>query len=81
MDLGHKRIATISLAIVDFIILLLMVELELGLKRPVTLPLTIVDQELMLKRDMDIGLRTATLPHASQEFVVDFRVSSILLLL
>ena len=56
MDLGHKRIATISLAIVDFIILLLMVELELGLKRPVTLPLTIVDQELMMKGEVDIGL-------------------------
>ena len=80
VDLGHKRPDTIYLKILEFIIMVLMVEVELGLKRPSTLPLTIVDKELTLKRDMDIGLRTATLPHASQEVVVDFWVSSILLL-
>ena len=81
VDLGHKRPSAISLAIVEFIILMLMVEGELGLKRPAILPLAIVEQEFMLLGEVDIGLRPATLPCASQEVVVYCQVSHLLLVL
>ena len=60
--LGINIPATISLAIVEFIILVLILEVELGLKRPSTLPLAIAEQELMLTVEMSIGLRTSTIP-------------------
>ena len=40
VDIGHN--ATIPIEIVEFIILVLMVEVKLGLKRPDPLPLAIV---------------------------------------
>ena len=68
VDIGHN--ATIPIEIVEFIILVLMVEVELGLKRPSTFTLTIVEQEVILKGDVDIGIIPAPLPCASQEVVV-----------
>ena len=70
MDTCHKRPDTISLAIGEFIILVLMVEVELGLNRPTTLPFTIVDKDLMLKGEVDIGLIPATITRAYQEVVL-----------
>ena len=70
MDTCHKRPDTISLAIGEFIILVLMVEVELGLNRPTTLPFTIVDKDLMLKGEVDIGLIPDTLPTTTQLAVV-----------
>ena len=67
VDECSKRLDTISITIVEFIILVLMVEVELGLKRPATLPLVIVEQELMLTGEVDIGLNPDTLPCAYQE--------------
>ena len=38
-----------------------MIEVDLGHKRPDTLPLEIGEQELMLKGEVDIGIRPATI--------------------
>ena len=45
----------------EFITLVLMVDTELGLKRPATITLAIVEQELMLTVQVDIGLITYTI--------------------
>ena len=71
VDLGNKTPATLSLEIFEFIILVLMVEVELGLKRSANLPLAIIDKQLMMKVDMDIGLRPETLTRVYHELVVD----------
>ena len=39
---------------------------DLGLKRPETIILKIVDKVLILMVEVDIGLRPATLPHTTQ---------------
>ena len=52
MDTCHKIPDTLSLSIVEFIIMVLMVEVKLVIKRPANLPLTILDKELMLKVDV-----------------------------
>ena len=65
-DLGINRSATLPLAIVEFILILIgvvtMEEVDISLKRPATLPLAIVEQVLMVMGDVDIGIRPATLP-------------------
>ena len=81
VDIYHKIPATITLKILEFIILVLVVEMELGLNRPSTLPPTIAEKDLMLKGEVDICLRLATLPRASQEAVVDFKVSNFIIIL
>ena len=57
------------------------VEVDIGLKRLATIPLEIMEQELMFPVEVDIGLRPATHPRAYQEVVVDFLVSRFLLVL
>ena len=66
-----QRPSTFSLVIVDFIILVLMLEVKLGIKRPATLPITIFNQGLVLMGYVAIGLRSATLPPITQVSVVD----------
>ena len=46
-----------------------------------TIPLEIVEQEFMLEGEVDIGFRSATLPHASQEVVIYCWVSHFILVL
>ena len=52
MDIGLKRPATIPLAIVEFIIVVIkvvkMVDMDIGIKRPSTFPLVIMYQKGML---------------------------------
>ena len=79
--IGLLRPATLPLAIVEFIILVLMLKVELCLKRPAIFPLIIVEQQLMLTREVNIGLRPATVPRAYNQDVVYSRVFCILLVL
>ena len=58
-----------------------MVEVELGLKRPAIIPLIIVDQELVLTVEVDIGIRPATLTPIEQVAVVNCLVENFLLVL
>ena len=55
------------------------VEVDIGLKRLATIPLEIMEQELMFPVEVDIGLRPATLPPITKVTVVDCRVSNFLL--
>ena len=41
-------------------------DMDLGLKRPETIILKIVDKVLIVMVEVDIGLRPATLPHITQ---------------
>ena len=70
MGIGILRPSTITLVTAEDIILVMLVEVDLGHKRPSTLPLEIVEQYLMLKGEADIGIRTATLPPINQVTVV-----------
>ena len=70
-DLGLKRPATIFIAIAELIILVLMVYVELGIKKPATLTLEIVDQDMMLMGDLNIGLRPETIPPITQAVMAD----------
>ena len=56
-------------------------EVDIGLKRPATICLTIVDQVLMLTGEVDIGLRLGILTPITQLGVVECRVSHFLLVL
>ena len=70
VDLGLKIPATIYLAIVEFIILVFMVDVELGINIQYNIPLAIVDQDLMLMVEVDIGTRTAIITPITQVAVV-----------
>ena len=58
MDVGKILPATIPLVIVEN----MLIEVGLGHRRAETLPLTIVEQWLMLKVEVDTGLQPATIP-------------------
>ena len=62
VDIGLFRPSTITLLIVEDIIIVMLVEVDIFHKRPETTPLEIGEQELMLKGEVGIGLRPATLP-------------------
>ena len=66
VNLCHKKTATLPIVIVDFILMVIkmvtMEEVDIGLNIPDKLPLAIMDQELMLTGEVDIGMRTATIP-------------------
>ena len=85
VDLGLKISATLPLAIVDFIVmvikLVIMEEVGIDIKRPATITLAIVEKVLIVMGEVDIGLRTATLPPITQLDVVDCWVSHFLLVL
>ena len=76
---------TLTLLIVEFIIVMIKVvkiaEGDICLKITAIITLKIVDQELMLTGEVNIGLIPATLPPITQVIVVDFRVSNFLLIL
>ena len=65
----------------EFIILVLMLEVQLCIKRPAIIPLTIMEQELMLTGEVDIGIRPATLPPIDQVAVENVLVDKFLLVL
>ena len=69
------------IAIVEFIILVLMVKVDLGLKRPSTIPLEIMEQKLMLTEEVDIVLRPETFHPLTHVTVIDFGVHQFLLVL
>ena len=50
----------------------MLVKVDLGQKRLATLPISIVEKELMLRVEVDIGLRPSTLPHVIQVTMVYF---------
>ena len=81
VDLGHNRPDTPTFEIVEFIILVLMVEVELVLNIPTTYPLTITEQDLVLKGEVYIGLRPVNCPRSSKEVVVYFWVSNLFIVL
>ena len=60
-DISILILATIPLVIMENIILVMLVEVDIGHNIPYTLPLAIGEQSLMLKGEVDIGLRPDTL--------------------
>ena len=70
VGIGILRPSTITLVTAVDIILVMLVEVDIGHKIPSTLPLAIVEQYLMLNGEADIGIRTATLPPITQVTVV-----------
>ena len=58
-----------------------MVDVYLGLKIPNIINITIVEQDLMLMGDMDIGIILDTIPTINQVDVVYFRVYHFLFVL
>ena len=49
----------------------MLIEVDLGHKRPATITLAIRKQELMLRVELNIGLRPATIPPITKVNVVD----------
>ena len=70
VDIFLKLPENIYRAIMEFIILLLVVEVELGLKRPATITIAIVEQELMIPGEVYIGLRPTTINPTTQVAMV-----------
>ena len=61
LGIGILIPTTLPLIIAEDIKVVMLVEVDLGHKRPANFPLEIGEQELMLKSEVDIGLRPATL--------------------
>ena len=85
MDIGINRLSNIPLVIVEFIIVVIkvviMVEVDIGIKIPATPTIEIVEQELILTGEVDIGIRTATLNTITQVDVLDCWVYLLLIVL
>ena len=62
MDIGLLMPATLYQVISEDTIVLMFSYMDIGHKRSAILPLKIVEQKFMLKREVDIGIRPATLP-------------------
>ena len=60
--------------------MLTMSDVDIGLKRPATLPLSIVEKLLMVIGELYLGPRTATLTNINQVTMVDFCVYMLLIL-
>ena len=76
VDLGQVLPATIHLAIVED----MLIHVNIGHKRPATLPLSIGEHDLMLKGEVDIGLRPSTITLVTKVSVVYFRLFQEILL-
>ena len=85
MDLSLKRLPTIYMVVVEFIVVLIKLmtteEVNIDLKTPATLLLSIMEEVLIMMGEVDIQLRPATLPHITQVGVLDCRLSMFLLFL
>ena len=57
----------------------MMEDLDLGLKRPANLLFTVVEQELMVMGDLDIGLRPDNIPPITHKIMLDWFVYLFLL--
>ena len=79
VEIGLLGPATLSLSIVEFIILVKIVELDIDLKRLATIHLVIVDQYLMLRKEVDLCIIQDNLTLITQLSVVDCLVSQFLL--
>ena len=69
--IGILRPFTIALIISEVIIVVMLVEVDIGHNIPATLPIAIGEHGLMLKVGVDIGLRPATLVTITHVTVVD----------
>ena len=56
VEIGLLVPATITLVIVEDVLVVMLLEVYLCHKRPATFPLSIEEQELILKVEVDIGL-------------------------
>ena len=85
VDIGLCRPYTITITMVKFIIvaikLITVVEADIGLKRPATLPTATVDQELTFTGEVDIYLIPATLNAITKVDMVGCHVYHFLLVL
>ena len=70
MDLVLNRPATLTISIMEFIVVVIKVvimdEVDIGIKRPATITLEIMDQVCMVLEDVDIGIIPATIPTITQ---------------
>ena len=57
----------------------MMVDVDINLKIPSTIPFSIMEQYLMFAGEVDIGFRPATLPSVTHVFVLDCRISHFIL--
>ena len=64
VDIGLKRPVTLTTPILQFIMeiikVVMMVDVDIGLNIPATIPPTIMDQDLMLTGEVNIGIRPST---------------------
>ena len=72
MYIGLLIPATLPLVIVKDIMLVMLVEVDLGYERPDTLPLEIGQHYFMLKQEVDICISPATIHPITQVTVVNF---------
>ena len=56
-------------------------EVDIGLKRPATLPIAVVDQDLMFMGEGGLGIIPATIPPINQVDVLDCRFYHFILVL
>ena len=61
VGIGILRAATLTLVIMDYIMVLMLVEVDLGKNIPSTIPIATGEHELTLKVEVDMGLRPSTL--------------------
>ena len=62
VGIGILRPSTIPLVITEYILVVMLVEVDIGHNRSDTLTLEIWEQDFMLKVEVDIGIRPYTLP-------------------
>ena len=66
VDIGLLIPANLPFIIMEVIIVVMLVEVDIGHKRPATITLAIVEQEFILKGEADIGIILATLHPITQ---------------
>ena len=79
-DLCLKRPNPLPLSSVDFIVVVIkvvtMLQVDRGINRPSTIPISIMEEEFMLMVEVNKGLRKAILPPKIQVVLVIFQVSN-----
>ena len=81
-DDGDGRIIEVMMMVTILVIeCLMMTDRDIGLKRPVTLPLKIWEKLFMMIVEVDIGPRPSTIPPITQVTMVDFCVYLLILVI